>query len=164
MPRPRPEACPTGDTFPPDAAPTVCSKDADCADAGATIRGAALACFHGQCSYDQCATDQDCPSGDVCNCKGNPFGWAVSAGNSCLPANCRSDGDCGPGGWCAPTVSSGCGPFYGVQGYYCHTCNDACIEDNDCAQLPRGASFTAPYCAYDTTVGQWVCSNGFCAG
>jgi hypothetical protein len=161
MHRPQPETCPSGDTFPPDAAPMSCSKDADCTDA-ATTPGAGLVCFHGQCSYDQCATDQDCPSGDVCSCKGNTFGYAhVSAGNSCVPANCRSDADCGPAGRCAPTVDSSCGTFYGVRGYYCHSCNDTCTQDSDCAA--RDAS-PAGYCAYDLTVGHWVCSYGFCAG
>jgi hypothetical protein len=78
-----------------------------------------------------------------------------------VPGNCRVDADCGPGGYCSPTVDSGCGSFYGVQGYYCHTPADECVNDRDC---PGYGTPEAPYCAYSTTVGHWVCGTGHCAG
>jgi hypothetical protein len=98
----------------------------------------------------------------VCSCAGATKGYAgASPGNVCVPSDCRVDADCGPGGYCSPTVSSSCGAFYGVQGYYCHRPGDACVNDSDCA---AGTTGPAPYCAYDTSVGRWVCGTGACAG
>jgi hypothetical protein len=48
----------------------------------------------------------------------------------------------------------------GVGGYYCHTPNDQCIDDSDCA-LGGGSSA----CTYSTTDGRWVCTmQPVCAG
>jgi hypothetical protein len=112
-------------------------------------------CLQGYCLCDECNSDQDCANGGVCSCgltKG--FGGA-SQGNICIPANCRVDSDCGPNGYCSPTVNDGCGAFYGVQGYYCHTPQDQCHNDSDCG---------TGYCAYSTQGGMWVCATGLCAG
>jgi hypothetical protein len=112
-------------------------------------------------SPDQCITDSDCTDGGICSCKGASRGWGgASNGNVCIPGNCRVDSDCGPGGACSPTVDPGCGSFYGVEGYYCHTCADQCLNDADCTSDsgPNG------YCAYDPSVGYWACGYGFCAG
>ncbi len=115
-------------------------------------------------SLDQCLVDSDCVDGGVCSCRGSTFAWAhQSYGNSCVPANCRSDSDCGPGGACSPTVDFGCGPFYGVVGYYCHSCADECENDSDCNANPT-AGGPAGYCAYDATIGHWSCGYNFCAG
>jgi len=113
-------------------------------------------------SLDQCLMDSDCADGGVCSCEGNTFGYGhQSVANSCVDANCREDSDCGPGGVCSPTVSSSCGPFYGVVGYYCHTCADQCENDSDC----ESDGGPAPgYCAYNPAVGYWACGYGFCAG
>jgi hypothetical protein len=103
-----------------------------------------------------CNSDQECPNGGVCSC-GLTIGFAgISRGDICIPANCRIDSDCGPGGYCSPTVSDGCGAFYGVQGYYCHTAKDQCLNDSDCS--------TGAYCAYSLQGGMWVCAVGQCAG
>jgi hypothetical protein len=118
--------------------------------------GLASRCLNGECFCDECNSDQDCPGGGVCSC-GLTRGYAgVSQGNVCVPANCRVDSDCGQGGYCSPTVSSGCGAFYGVQGYYCHTPQDQCLNDADC-----GGS---AYCAYSPQAGIWACATGLCAG
>ena len=145
-----------------DAGASACNTDADCGDAGVTRSVAVLHCLQGQCSTDQCVSDADCPNGGVCSCQGNTRGYAgASPGNACVSANCRTDSDCGPGGYCAPTAST-CGPFYGVQGYYCHTCADACVDDTDCA---GGVScFGSPYCVFDPAVGHWACGTSCCAG
>jgi hypothetical protein len=112
-------------------------------------------------SLDQCLVDSECADGGVCSCQGNSFGYAhESIGNSCVAANCREDSDCGPGGACSPTVDQGCGPFYGVVGYFCHTCADQCENDSDC----ESDGGPAGYCAYEPTVGYWACGYGFCAG
>jgi hypothetical protein len=112
-------------------------------------------------SPDLCITDGDCADGGVCSCKGATRAYAgASNGNACIPANCRVDSDCGPGGACSPTVNPNCGGFYGIQGYYCHTCADQCLSDADCTSDsgPDG------YCAYDPSIGYWACGYGFCAG
>jgi hypothetical protein len=49
----------------------------------------------------------------------------------------------------------------GTVGYYCHTASDQCATDADCGNTD--GAYT-PYCAYDTTVGHWVCGSGVCAG
>ena len=114
-------------------------------------------------SPDLCLVDGDCSDGGPCSCKGATRGWAGSSnGNACIPGNCRIDSDCGSGGACSPTVDPGCGSFYGVVGYYCHTCTDQCVNDSDCSSNPNGGP--AGYCAFDPAVGYWACGYGFCAG
>jgi hypothetical protein len=108
---------------------------------------------------DQCLTDADCPNGGVCSCAGSTFEYAKATRNLCVPADCHVDADCGPGGACSPTVSSDCGAFYGVQGYYCHTADDTCTVDSECVQ-----NGTQGYCAYAPETGHWACAYGFCAG
>jgi hypothetical protein len=138
----------------------ACTTDAECASV--TPNAVPDHCFHGSCSPDQCTSDSDCASGTLCSCAGATRGYAgQSPGNVCIPADCRVDSDCGPGGYCSPTVSSGCGSFYGVQGYYCHRAGDACMNDEDCG---GDGGMGTPYCAFDPSVGQWACGNSFCAG
>jgi hypothetical protein len=98
----------------------------------------------------------------VCSCEGQTFGYAhQSQGNTCISSNCHTDADCGAGFFCSPTVDASCGSFYGVQGFYCHTCQDTCVNDSDCA---AGAGSPAGYCAFDPSVGHWACGYGACAG
>jgi hypothetical protein len=156
--RPAAVACPSQ-----SSAGVPCNTDAEC---NATSPGTAPTnfCRHGLCGPDQCNVDDDCGTNGVCSCIGSTYGYAhVSAGNVCVAADCRVDADCGPGGWCSPTVSSECGSFYGVQGYYCHRPGDACVNDGDCPAAAGSPSIT-PYCAYDTSVGRWACGNSLCAG
>jgi hypothetical protein len=117
-------------------------------------------CEDSTCDYNQCTTDTDCGgSTPVCSCQGQTHGYAGSSvGSVCIPGNCNTDADCGAGGFCSPTVSPECGAFYGTQGWYCHTCQDTCINDGDCTQQGTG------YCAYDPAVGHWACGYGICAG
>lgn len=114
-------------------------------------------------SPDLCLVDGDCSDGGTCSCRGATRHWAGSSnGNVCIPGDCRTDSDCGPGGACSPTVDPLCGGFYGVQGYYCHTCADNCMSDDDCSSNPGGGP--AGYCAFDPAVGYWACGYGLCAG
>jgi hypothetical protein len=154
--RPAAVACPSTST-----GGVACNDDAEC---NTTTPGATpYHCFRGQCGPDQCAGDADCGSAEVCSCAGATRGYAGSSpGNVCVPSNCRVDADCGTDGYCSPTVSSSCGSFYGVQGYYCHRPGDACRNDSDCPA--NGQEGPAPYCAYDPSVGQWACESSFCAG
>jgi hypothetical protein len=109
---------------------------------------------------DDCMKDADCPNNGVCSCAGNTFGFAKSTKNSCVPANCHVDGDCGAAGFCSPTTSPDCGSFYGVQGYYCHTPADSCTNDGDCPKQGQ----TSGHCSYAPEVGHWACYYGWCAG
>ncbi|MDP9152130.1 MAG: hypothetical protein M3O36_19570 [Myxococcota bacterium] len=148
--RAQPSACTSTQGFPADAAPLSCTTTADCVDAGrASALGTPfLTCLGGRCTPDQCVSDNDCPNGGVCSCTGSTFGYAHSSlGNICLPANCRTDADCGSGGYCSPSVSGG--PFYGIQGYYCRTCQDTCTNDSECGGFPCST------CAYNAE--HWAC-------
>jgi hypothetical protein len=128
--------------------PFVCSTDSQCADGGADGRctnspGGPAGCF---CTYDACGTDNDCPSGQLCVCHDSAYNHD---GNTCLPGNCRVDADCGPGGYCSPAHGTNdCG---GVNGYYCHTPQDQCIDDSDCA----GQGFDV--CSWSAQANRWEC-------
>ncbi|HKU40744.1 MAG TPA: hypothetical protein VJR89_21435, partial [Polyangiales bacterium] len=71
--------------------------------------------------------------------------------NRCLAGNCRVDADCGQSGYCSPSFGS-CGSLDGVVAYYCHTCQDECIDDEDCSRLQgecaSPSSTPAFFCAY----------------
>lgn len=102
------------------------------------------------CTYDACVLDGDCGGVKVCECEGQ--------GNRCVDANCHTDADC-DGRGCSPTFDLSCGPYDGVQGYYCHTATDECVRDSDCSH-DSGSG----YCAFSPQVGHWVCGKAFCAG
>ena len=132
----------------------ACTTDADCT--GVTGFSAVGRCilFNGQmlCSYDTCASDDDCgASPAVCLCEGQWHVYsAVSPGNACRTGNCRVDSDC-PGSICSPSVGFGA-TFYGYVGYYCHTPQDQCRCDSDCAS-PTSS------CAYNPASGAWACAS-----
>jgi hypothetical protein len=102
--------------------------------------GGVAGCY---CTADACQQDTDCPTGQLCVCHESAFVGA--SGNTCTPGNCRVDADCASG-FCSPAHggSSSCG---GVTGYYCHTCGDACVNDDDCQN--------GQVCGYAS--GSWQC-------
>jgi hypothetical protein len=136
----------------------VCATDADCTD-GINGRCGASGRVIG-CTYDDCFTDSDCSGdkgGGVCGCRGDQ----VDGANVCLTSgNCHVDADCGPGGYCSPSLGS-CGTYAGVEGYYCHTASDECIDDTDCPTQP---GLAPAYCAFMPDTGRWQCSSSLCAG
>jgi hypothetical protein len=133
----------------------TCTTDADCSKVIA-----AATCQAGFCNFDQCTSDADCGGTNVCSCRGDTHGNAGTAGyRTCLQSKCRVDADCGPGGYCSPSVSSDCGPFFGIAGYFCHTPDDACTDDSECQQ-----GSTKGYCAWQPALGHWGCGYTFCAG
>jgi hypothetical protein len=144
--------------------PKACATSADCPPMlkGAGVSGTCVTSGANKvCDYNQCTSDGDCTGGKACSCWDQTFGYAhESNGSVCVASNCHTDKDCGPGGFCSPTVDPECGVFYGVQGYYCHTCKDTCIDDSDC---PAQGSI-AGYCAFDPAVGHWACGNRACSG
>jgi hypothetical protein len=154
---------PTEVSCAPSMPQTACTADSDCTMMPPGFSPIDGTCDNGSCNYNQCAQDSDCPMAatEVCSCQGQTSGYAgASYGSVCIPSNCHVDSDCGPNGFCSPTVSATCGSFYGTQGFYCHTCQDTCVDDTDCGNGQPGN----PYCAYDPTVGHWACESGFCAG
>jgi hypothetical protein len=123
-------------------------------------RTAPQACTHSpgdDFGADECLTDSDCGATGVCSCAGSTFEYAHQTRNICVAANCRVDSDCGAF-TCSPSDGDS-GPFYGAQGYYCHTADDSCGRDSDCV---RGTQ--QGYCMYSQDVAHWVCGYNFAAG
>lgn len=139
--------------------PAECTTDAECT---ASENGRCNGNAHDgwRCTYDACFADDDCAgTTSVCECEG---GFRTDA-NACLPGDCRTDDDCASG-FCSPTLGS-CGDYTGTVGWYCHTCEDECVDDADCVLPGVDAGFFGrPYCAFDATVSHWVCMNSHCAG
>lgn len=141
--------------------PPDCRKHADCTEGK---NGRCL--HHGKsgvhCSYDKCFKDDDCPGKTVCACRGEHDGLD----NRCLKVgNCRVDGDCGPKGTCSPSLGQ-CGYSGGVQGYFCHSATDECINDADCeGKGPKGRNPVFEndgVCRYEQSVGHWKCDYSEC--
>ncbi len=159
--RATPVACPTGDVTKPVVTHAkmspgrVCKSAADC--------GPSARCVTGYCHDDQCYQDSDCvawlaaqkvPGKSVCEC--DPMGH----GHRCLVSDCKTDGDCGPGGFCSPSFGLSCGSYHGVLSYHCHTQKDDCLNDDDCKK--DGSSYG--YCAFEPKSGHWICGYGECDG
>ena len=129
----------------------TCNSDADCVDGR---NGRCTASRFTQCSYDRCLTDAECTNdtgGGVCGCSGS----SISDANVCLGGNCRIDADCASG-FCSPSFGF-CGEYDGVVAMYCHTEDDECLDDADCAR--QGA-----YCAFIPERERWACEDSFCQG
>lgn len=140
-------ACPDG------GFPGCCTADADCTD-GTNGRCTITGNGGPHCTYDQCSTSNDCAAGKSCGCGDiNQYSY-----NVCVPSNCRTDSDCGAGGYCSPTLDFTCGTYGGeYAGVYCHTAQDQCVNDSDCAG-PNGR------CSYNPETSRWECATGMCAG
>lgn len=146
----------------------TCTQDSECSDGtnGRCISPNVVGPM-GQsgCSYDYCLVDSDCAANAPCLCREAP---TSSDPNYCLTeSNCRIDSDCGPGGFCSPSLfyvdvtvhsvpvsGSGMAGF----GYFCHTPRDLCVNDSDCDTtdcLPeQGCGWMA--CGYSSR-GRWDC-------
>ncbi len=123
-----------------------CTSDEDCTDGNNGRCGSDR--DYAYCTYDECFVADDC-GGKVCECEGG----FRSDGNRCMGGNCLVNADC-PTGFCSPTLGD-CGHFDGTVAYFCRTCDDECIDDEDC----QGG-----YCAYDEGRGHWACSTNECVG
>ncbi len=135
-----------------------CGSDLDCT-AGPNGRcdcnaSSPLPANNPQCSYDVCASDNNCKRGEVCDCRESPAHVTWGTQTVCVAANCRTDSDCGPAGYCSPSPLAGCGAD-SWYGYFCHTPGDQCVNDADCHQGNA-------YCAYDMSSSRWVCATGIC--
>lgn len=124
-----------------------CSSKADC-KAEANGR-----CSRGHCTYDGCYEDKDCGN-KVCQCDEDG-----TRGYYCKAGDCAIDADCGEHGYCSPTYGMSCGAFTGVVGYYCHTRDDECTNDDECVKGKEQG-----YCAFDPEKKHWRCGYGHCVG
>jgi hypothetical protein len=79
-------------------------------------------------------------------------GNAANKPNQCVSAGCVTDADCGPGGYCSPSIAPMCGN--GTDGYFCHTSADQCDDGSDCAG----------YASCTWTGSSWTCEQAHCAG
>lgn len=154
-----------------------CLKDSDCT-AGSNGRctaspGPACQTF---CTYDDCRDDSDCESGGACLCRTSS---TAPGPNQCAAPgpSCRVDADCGKGDFCSPSLigtqcicndesfcpkgPSGCS-VNGVEvpcscsgtcghGYFCHTSEDKCLDDSDCAPHQT--------CNFDLAGKRWLCTG-----
>lgn len=101
------------------------------------------------CTYDRCSGDRDCPGNETCACHGSPYMYGVD--NFCIQGNCRVDSDCGKGGYCSPSGA------WSVVGYYCHTPQDTCTNDNECTSQNCSGDPGEPRCVYSSSAGRWQC-------
>jgi hypothetical protein len=127
----------------------LCMQDSDCTK-GANGRCQGTGPIAGlECSYDECTTDQDCPTASACECR--PDSSSQIANYCTKPGTCRVDSDCGAGGFCSPSqAGQWCGTLH-----YCHTPQDTCLNDSDCA-----SDGIFPGCNFDPASGHWACGGG----
>lgn len=174
----RPSFLPNPASMPDAAYGDLCTSDLQCSmpppggtngRCGKAPWGGGDAIIPTSCSYDNCAADSDCKAtGDagvaLCDCRAMPAHGDDSGGsarpNGCNSVgNCRLDSDCASTGFpfCSPSlyvVSAFQHPDYcsrNFVGYYCHTSDDECADDSDCATHA---------CSYDVKKKHWVCSVG----
>ena len=92
-----------GDGGAPCSSADACASDSDCT-AGPNGRCVGLE-GNGDgpltCTYDECFGDSDCDGGP-CVCR--PSASSVAANFCFTSGNCSVDSDCGPGGWCSPSL------------------------------------------------------------
>jgi hypothetical protein len=155
-----------------DPALIACEHDADCTEGeGGRCLVARFPCVP-RCSYDECTNDADCADNKPCECRVTT--GAVTPNRCVTASNCRVDADCGPNGFCSPSLlddfcactsvdycktlgdtcssSSGmcaCGDSCG-HGYFCHTPADTCLDDADCA---------TGTCNFDLAHQSWLCTG-----
>jgi hypothetical protein len=146
-----------------DASAQACSSDADCSPDGAF---GPTHCLAHVCAFDACLADSDCAAGSACVCA--DVTPASDGPNYCVVAHCEVDSDCGPSGYCSPSLG-GCS---GVGGFYCHTNADTCVDpsmDCNCLSSTPGVTFSGgidpfPQCVYAPTIGRFVCNGTACSG
>jgi hypothetical protein len=64
------------------------------------------------------------------------------------------DSGCGPSEYCSPSRGY-CG---GVEGFYCHSSQDTCVD------AAKDCSCGGNSCVYAPTVGHFVCGSNVCMG
>ncbi len=127
-----------------------CAVDADCtAGNNGRCNGSRGGALTNYCSYDACFTDGECTLSEACRCR-----ESTGDANVCVAGNCLLDGDCGAGGYCSP--SRGFDRInLGVDGFWCHTRADECVDDEDCA-VDGGSDAR---CTWFPARLHWACST-----
>lgn len=152
---------PSGSPYGPDAGPVACAADGGCPDVDTGHQFIGVSCIGGLCALqDACFQDSDC------NQLGEPGGWACACSsaqvfpgvnvqpNTCVPAKCQVDSDCGPGKYCVLSLSLAC--HAGSYGYFCTTAADRCVDPTiDCTTC-QGQS-----CVFEPQVGWWDCNSAY---
>jgi hypothetical protein len=118
-----------------------CTQDSDCT---AGTNGRCLNYHRTVCSYDDCFSDSDCRGVEPCQCR--PSATSMFPNYCVIGSNCRLDSDCGPNGFCSPSMSDCMGT---PSGYFCHTPQDTCVNDSDCSNPQT--------CEYDKQSYHWSC-------
>lgn len=125
--------------------PTRCTNDAECSDE------ATCEIEQGFCELPlACDSAADCGDGEACFCANGSLQTGTSGenwANVCKPAECESSEDCG-GLACAVSID----PCHQYTGAYCHTTEDECDANRDCAD-DRYA------CMFDARVHHWSCQS-----
>lgn len=150
--RPAATACAHPFAVEPCPGPDPCDGAAcDELGAGACHRLADQVCH---CRYP-CTSDADCQPDAACLCaSGLPLDADVYdvyvPTSECVPADCRSDADCGDF-LCA--LSPGLCGYATVRGLFCHTAADECTVDADCDDPDLGH-----LCLFDLEQARWRCT------
>ncbi len=116
--------------------------------------------YQSNCScYKLCMSDDDCDLGEACLCglvgpqniSYSPYGFRNSIPR-CLPANCRTDADCG--GYRCGISQDGCGQITGLR---CHTKESMCEGASQCPSSRSGSWFFPSNCEYSSSNKVWEC-------
>jgi hypothetical protein len=136
---------PTSDGCPVNA--LHCAQDSDCAD-GKNGRCYDVGVCPSDCSYDDCFQDSDCENQTPCVCRST-----ATDENYCFTlSNCSVDADCGDSAYCSPSfvaASCICESPSCVEGYFCHTTRDLCVDDGDCPAMQS--------CGFDSNEQRFSC-------
>jgi hypothetical protein len=129
---------------PPDSSSCgACTKDSDCTQGTNGRCGYDGPAAYLVCSYDGCFNDSDCDGGAPCQCR---LSSTSLAANVCLTgSNCRVDSDCGPGGYCSPSVLELCSC---LSTALCGDSGGGCYEYTGSGSpgLPPGPGWTSIPC------------------
>jgi hypothetical protein len=151
---------PAGYAITPAPSGSQCTSDNDCTKGlnGRCNGQGALGHATNACSYDACTSDTDCGGAQVCDCRNT----VNQDANTCFHGDCRVDSDCGDE-YCSPSLT-GYDPascpnvVAGSVGYFCHTRQDACIDDSECNPQSGGT------CSFDVNALRWQCFKPLCVG
>lgn len=144
-PTERDPVTPTSDGCPVNA--LHCAQDSDCTE-GENGRCFDVGLCPSDCDYDDCFQDSDCASQTPCFCRPS-----ATDKNYCFTrSNCSVDADCGDGAYCSPSLIASsciCESSSCIEGYFCHTTRDGCLDDGDCP--------TRQTCAFDGNEQRFSC-------